>query len=270
MNVVRDRLWIWGHQEGSHNGRYHLPGDSRMTVAEAAYYLDVPNALMVCFNGLPEPPQFERHAVALSSLKRVVWSVIGDSSSTRNDEKTDADEVAPLADKFPNIVGGIMDDFFVKPKEGEEKVARLDLDGLARVADRLHGAARRLDLWVVVYKHLLALPVAECLDLCDVLAYWTWQAAELVDLESEFDRFDAAAPGKRKVLGCYLWDFSGGGRPMPLELMQRQCKIGLEWLKEGRIEGMVFLPSCLCDLGIDTVEWTRDWIARVGGEELPD
>ena len=268
LNLVRDRLWIWGHQEGSHNGRYHLPGDSRMTVAEAAYYLDLPNALMMCFAGLPEPASFEQHALALSPLKRVVWSVVGDSSSTRNDEKSDVEEVAALAEKFPNIAGGMLDDFFIRPKEGEQKVCRHSLQNVARMSDRLHGAVRSLDLWVVMYKHHLGLPVAEYLDLCDVIAYWTWQASELVELEGEFDKFVALAPEKRKVLGCYFWDFSGGGRPIPLELMQHQCEVGLNWLKEGKIEGMIFLPSCVCDLRLETVEWTRDWIARVGGQEL--
>ena len=269
VSTVRDRLWIWGHQEGSHNGRYHLPGDSRMTVAEAAYYLDVPNALMMCFAGLPEPPVFEQHALALSPLKRVVWSVVGDSSSTRNDEKSDVDEVVALAQTFPNITGGMLDDFFLPAKEGEQKISRHSLESVADMRDRLHGAARCLDLWVVMYKHHLGLPAGEYLRLCDVLAYWTWQARELVDLESDFDRFEAVAPGKRKVLGCYFWDYSGSGRPLALDLMKRQCELGLRWLKQGRIEGMIFLPSCVCDLGIDTVEWTRDWIARVGGDELP-
>ncbi len=32
---------------------------------------------------------------------------------------------------------------------------------------------------------------------------------------------------------------------------------------EGRIEGMIFLASNVCDLELDTVEWTRKWIADV-------
>jgi hypothetical protein len=50
---------------------------------------------------------------------------------------------------------------------------------------------------------------------------------------------------------------------MPLELMQKQCEIGLRWLREGRIEGMIFLASCICDIELETVEWTRRWIAEV-------
>jgi hypothetical protein len=52
---------------------------------------------------------------------------------------------------------------------------------------------------------------------------------------------------------------------MPLPVMEQQCSLGLRWLQEGRIEGMIFLASCLCDLGLEPVEWTRKWIAEHGG-----
>ena len=49
MPTVRDKLWIWGHLAGSHNGQWGLDkvGDSRMTPTEAAFYLDIPNATMI-------------------------------------------------------------------------------------------------------------------------------------------------------------------------------------------------------------------------------
>ena len=51
---------------------------------------------------------------------------------------------------------------------------------------------------------------------------------------------------------------------MPLELMQHQCLLGRRLLREGRIEGMIFLASCVCDLELDTVAWVRNWIDEVG------
>ena len=78
---------------------------------------------------------------------------------------------------------------------------------------------------------------------------------------------EALHPGARLVLGCYLWDY-GDKRPLPVESMERQCRAGLRWLQEGRIEGMIFLASCICDLGLESVEWTRRWIAEVGHREL--
>jgi hypothetical protein len=50
--------------------------------------------------------------------------------------------------------------------------------------------------------------------------------------------------------------------------MKKQCDLGLRWLMEGRIEGMIFLASPICDLELETVEWTRQWIARNGARPL--
>jgi hypothetical protein len=49
-----------------------------------------------------------------------------------------------------------------------------------------------------------------------------------------------------------------------VELMKMQAELGLKWLKAGRIEGIIFLGTPVCDLGLDAVEWTRRWLASVG------
>ena len=98
--------------------------------------------------------------------------------------------------------------------------------------------------------------------------FWTWLGRDLTNLEENFDKFDRIVPPNcGKVLGCYMWDY-GGKQPMPMETMKHQCETGLRWLHEGRIEGMIFLASAICDLDIDTVEWTRRWAAEVGDETL--
>ena len=87
------------------------------------------------------------------------------------------------------------------------------------------------------------------------------------DLEKNFQRAEEIAPSPRKILGCYMYDY-GNHQPMPVDLMQHQCEIGLQWLRDGRIDGMIFLASCICDLEFETVEWTRGWIQEVGDEQL--
>jgi len=55
---------------------------------------------------------------------------------------------------------------------------------------------------------------------------------------------------------------------MPLDLLRGECEAGLGRLRQGRIEGLIFLARCLCDLGLEAVEWARRWIAEVGNEVL--
>jgi hypothetical protein len=265
VTTVRDRFWLWGHQEGSHNGQYDLAGKSRMTPAEAAYYMGIPNLMMVGYGGEPEPP-FDQYAKSMVGLKRLVWSVVGDSSSTRNNQQSDLEEVIALAQKTPNLTGGILDDFFHAPDENG-RFSRHDLPALRHFHESLHAITPPLDLYVVLYNNDLNTPLQEFLQYADAVTYWTWTADQLPHLERDFARAEALAGGKRMLLGCYLYDY-GAGLKMTVENMKYQCEIALEWLQTGRIEGIVFLASCICDLDLDAVEWTRRWIEEIGDREL--
>ncbi len=159
-----------------------------------------------------------------------------------------------------------MDDFFRKPS-AEGGVAALSREELIQVRQQLVVAGRRLDLWVVLYGHQLDHPVTEHLPLCDVVSFWTWEAPHLDQLEDDLAQVEGLAPGCRKVLGCYMWDY-GLRQPMPVAAMEKQCSLAKAWLQQGRIEGVIFLATCICDLELEAVEWTRQWIAEVGGEAV--
>lgn len=266
MECVRDRLWIWGHEAGSHNSGWGLWGNSCMTPLEGARYLEVPNLIMITYGGKPEPP-FDEYARTLSPLKQVIWSIVGDLSSTRNNESTDIEEVISVAGRHPNICGAIMDDFIDAAPGAQTYTCRYTPEDIAGFRQRLHKAPCNLDLWVVFYAHQLTFPVAEYLDKCDGVAFWTWEVKELSRLNEIFKRLEELLPGSRKLLGCYLWDYDKK-RPMPLDRMEKQCETGLQLLRDQRVEGLIFLASCICDLNLDAVEWTRDWIAHVGDTPL--
>lgn len=138
---------------------------------------------------------------------------------------------------------------------------------LHEIRQRLQIGQRRLDLGVTLYTHQLSPRILAHLDLCDVVSLWTWNARDLRDLESSFAKFRQLAPNKRVLLGCYMWDF-GTNRPMPVELMQKQTELGLQWLRAGQVEGLIFLATNVCGLKLETVEWTQRWIARVGDQPL--
>jgi hypothetical protein len=65
-----------------------------------------------------------------------------------------------------------------------------------------------------------------------------------------------------------MYDFADQ-RPLPVDLMQRQTEIGFRWLKEGRVQGLIFLATPNVDVDLEAVAWTRQWIAQVGDEPLP-
>jgi len=88
-----------------------------------------------------------------------------------------------------------------------------------------------------------------------------------MNLEANLDKVERLLPGKRRMLGCYMVDYREK-RSMPISFMQYQCEIGLQWLHQGRIEGIIFLGNTIMDLGFEAVEWVRGWVQKVGGMEI--
>lgn len=260
---IRDHCWLWGHPSGSHNANWNLPKPSRISPCEAAAYMGIPNVIMVRYAGEPLPLDTQ-YIVPFRALREVVWSVVGASGTWLADETT---RVIDLPNQLPNMTGVMMDDFF-KPGNDPSDVGTLSPNDLIALRKRLAASGQGLKLWVVLYDHQLDLPVRPHLELCDTVTFWTWEAANLKNLEANFAKMERVVPRScNRVLGCYMYDY-GARQPMPVDAMQHQCELGLKWLREGRVKGMIFLASCICDLELETVEWTRRWIAEVGDGEL--
>ena len=264
---IRDRFWLWGQDPGSHHAcldnLWKLPRVNRMDTAEGAAHLGISNCCRVVMLGKPEPP-FDAESEKMKNMRQVVWSIIGDLHSKRNDTGYgDIDEIIRQAKLYPNITGGVLDDFF-----GEDRRALFPPRRLAELRPMLRsGAGRPLDLWVVVYEHTLGVVDKACLDECDVITFWTWRGDELANLDRNLDELLRLTPGKRRLAGCYLWNY-GEAKPMTIAQMEYQCGKYLQWMRQGDLEGIIFCSNCIADIGLETVEWTRDWIRAIGEEEI--
>ena len=270
--TVRDRIWIFANPV---NGDYEFVRKrSVMSPLEAAVYMGAPNLLMV--NQYPgkgqegiykawEPP-YEQYAYPLKVLKRVAWSIVGASGVTNESERQ---AVLAMAHRTPNIVGVFMDDFFRDEKDGN--LASLTLDQVRDVRRQLKTPDKKLDLYVTLYTRQLDPAIAEYLKLIDVVTLWTWETAELANLEANLSKLEKLAPKTRILLGCYTSDYDKKRTPwwtdLPVPTMQHQCEVGLRWLREGRIEGIIIYGTAM-DLNWKSVEWARAWIQKVGDIKL--
>jgi hypothetical protein len=259
-STLRDHLWLWSHPAGSHThsqDQHGLHGHSTIGPADAAAFMGISNVLFVRYELEPRPP-FVTHASPLTSMQQVVWSIEGGGGG-------DVDAVLDLTGTLPNLRGVILDDYFSRVAAGdaEETDGPFSLKAMRQLRARLDARPPRLDVWVVLYAHEFGqeAKLRPHLDLCDVVTLWTWTASELVNLENNFGRFEQIVGGKRRVLGVYMWDY-GAKQAMPVSVMEQQCSLGLRWLQEGRVEGMIFLASCICDLELEAVGWVRRWIAE--------
>ena len=104
-------------------------------------------------------------------------------------------------------------------------------------------------------------------DPLDGITVWDMDTDSIMDMEENFVLYEELLPNKKKMLGIYLFDYP---RAMSIsdEYMELQCETGLKWLKEGRIEGKVFLTNCVMGIGLPSEYWLREWIDKVGDEIL--
>ena len=260
MTKLADKFWLWGQTAGSHhvanNNTFNLPGINRMEPAEGAKYLGINNCCRVVMGGDPEPP-FDEESRLLAEMDQLVWSILGDCDSKRNDNGgDDLDEVLRQADMFPNITGAVLDDFF----SGPDAIPRIPIDKLKQIKKRLATeSVHKLDLWMVTYDLHMNKNISKYLNICDIITFWTWCGSELINLKRNFKQLKTQTPGKRYIMGCYMWDY-GEGKPLTIEQMEYQCAIYLDWLRKDEIEGIIFCSNCIADLDLDTVKWTRAWI----------
>ena len=103
----------------------------------------------------------------------------------------------------------------------------------------------------------------------DGLTLWTWNCSELPLLEERFCRIEESFPDQKKLLGIYMYDFPAKS-PVPTELMEHQCELGLRLMKEGRLDGMIFEANSVMGVGLSSELWLREWMEKVKNTEIPD
>jgi len=272
MSTVRDKLWMFGvraHQDdvnAAHSKCIRRRARSRITPAEGALMLDIPNMIMVCCEGEPAPFSEDAYGYAESyiTMDKVMWS----AASTGGGYHTGAEEefICKLAEEYPNITGAFLDDFMVSFR-GKENINELAVDFLTKMREKLNKSCRPLDLFMVWYTYEVESTRREVIDLVDGITLWTWNNNELPLLEERFDKIEEMFPDKRKMLGVYIYDFPNH-RSVPLELMEHQCNIALKLLKEHRIEGIIIETNAVMGMGFESELFLRDWIKKVKDIEL--
>ena len=127
---------------------------------------------------------------------------------------------------------------------------------------------KQLPMMAVLYTWQMHPRAAAHLGEVDQISMWTWNPDDLEHLRENFESLEQLAGDKSLWLGCYMFDFFRS-RPIPVERMRHQVAIGHELLKQKRIDGLIFLATPNVDVGLEAVDWTREWIARHGDEPLP-
>lgn len=261
MRKLKDCLWIWGQEPGSHGGAsYNIPPGNTVTPVEGAKILGIPNCCRVVMHNKPEPP-FDTESERMKDLKQVVWSGLGDASSLRNDRGSDdVSEVLRQAAKHPNVRGCILDDFFLASGP------RIAPERMLEIRKSLHAAG--LTLWMVSYDlDWRDFPANK--DYFDVISFWTWNGFENHLIEGRLRRLHSMlSPGQKAMAGCYLWNYHGKC-PLTEKEMNVQCNAFRKLLGEGIIDGVIICSNTVLGLGIESEQIIRKWIGEAGDDPVP-
>lgn len=262
---ARNKFWMFGVRP--HQDDILIHKRSRITPAEAALMLDVPNMLMINCDGEPVPFSAEAYGYAESfcRMDKVLWGSTGSGGfRVGNEERF----VCTLADKYPNIGGAFLDDLFHRFRGDPDSDAKMT-EFLRGVKEGLDAASRPLDMYIVWYtSEIDSLPV-EAAEYVDGITLWTYNCKELPLLEERFEAFKKKFPDKKILLGIYMVDFPTG-MPLSDEQMEKQSEFGLSQLKAGRLDGMIFEANSVMGVGFSSELWLRNWIDRVKYTEIPD
>ena len=280
---LRDTLWMFGvppHENDTHVGgwfRHHRKADdpnifpstgSSMTPAEAAFFLGIPNVVMVTCDGIPSSftEYADKYLYSYIPLDRVLWSSTGSGGYRDGREE---DYVVARHEKYTNLCGCYMDDplcqFNKYPEEERTKLAKEFVSGIRK---KLDTCSRPMDIVITWYPHVARGDDSEVYKDIDGVAIYTWNALDLDKLDEVIETAKKTFPDKKIYLGCYLFDFSRS-YPLTREQMEFQCERGKKWLLDGTIAGMMFVTNAVMAPGMTNDLWLRDWIKQNGDIELP-
>ena len=306
-DTVRDRLWLFGVPADGPRLFYEgagYRGGSRITPAEGAHWLGVPN-LMFITQPWNQPPAMarekawktvttkEQYAISFQSLKRVQWAAVGSGGLGGLAEVPD---IVTLAKDYSNITSIYLDDFVTRPYTKRADGTTVGTPAMTEaqlksMRTQLGKAGRPMEVWTTIYTHEFDRkhrdfkdcepPLTDQMKHFDVVVLWTAKSADLRDLEKNLTLLESIKPKNCRIaLGIYLWGYWDKdpakaddksyvmGRPVPPDLMEHQCGLGLKWLKEGRVSDLVILGLAGIDQGIPSAKWMRDWIKKHGDQNL--
>lgn len=154
----------------------------------------------------------------------------------------------------------------IVPPDSEPLPASLSVADLDAIRSRtVRGES--LPVMAVIYTRQIKARALPHLNAVDQLCLWTWRPDDLRNLEANFEALERLVPNKELFLGCYMYDFHEG-KPLSVDRMKHQTQLAHHWLQENRIQGIIFLANGIADVGLEAVDWTRQWISEHGDEKL--
>lgn len=258
MARLCEKLWNWGHLEGSHDD--YTKSKNTMTPEQFAEEYGVKNAFIISFTGNIQPP-FDAMAERFSCVRELKWSVLGDASTPIPEhELGNTPDIIDVLDKA-NITGGIVDDFF-----SPERLTRFTPEVLKKIKAELNKHGR--DFWCVLYDHQLGLDLSPYVDCFDGVTFWIWNPKNVCHMKEHYKTLrEIFGEDKPLMLGIYLYDYEGGCQ-ISADVFESQISYYFDMLKNSEIEGVIFCSSALASDELDACRILKRYVAEYGNIEV--
>jgi len=267
--LVRDLLWVWGSPEMANPGEHSLATYAQAGPVERARLLHVRN-IVITGIGLPKDDDLADQLMqSVSDSDRLVLQITtdGELGVPPFVYEQSISQVNRLAENYPQIEAVMLNDLStIGLRQGFKSKHIGDIRQL------LTGPGRAVKIWGQVYVHSLRFlleggsdyGLADIIEELDVVVLSTWNAKDLVNLETNLAHLERLFANKPVVFSLDLYDY-GGQRRIPQELLELQCETALRLAHAGRIDGIVFTPVINDP---QALTWTAQWIKRVGDQKL--
>lgn len=270
---LKERGWLWGHPEGRYNLTWrekHVENGevnvvkSRMTPTEFCVYMGINRVFMI-----PLDVDVDRHQYNMSfrRMHDVAWECF---DATADIEKLE--RYINEAKDFKNITGVVLDDFF----ERDGAFENISADQLWKIRERLkNNEVRPLDYWMVVYTNNIGTDqvpedvAIRYMEPLDGVTLWCWKESDVHEIAEKWDQFVRMTPGKRRLLGVYLWNF-GEGKQATAKSVRQQLDFCREKMLSGELEGFILHTNTMGDMELPAYVECEKWMDEHGDEELPD
>ena len=245
----KDNVWVWGGPTPSWGGS--MAKDASI---KAANYFGFDNVMYV-YGPLNEETM-EIH----KNCGKVICH-LGQNCRTQGAQALgdieEAELLSKLSVKYPNVRGGVVDDMI------GNSWGKYNHNIYKGMHDALKKHNPEMELYGVVYTHELDMPQARFLSDCiDRVILWTWDSDELAKLEMNVEKCRTVFPGKKIMMGVFMFDYGLKIMPNTPASMLYQLTKAKKFLQEGKIDDVVILGDREIEKCPEAAVTIKDFFAK--------
>ena len=254
MAKLKSKVWIWGHPAGSLVGCAAIPEGNRTDPVAGMKQLNAENVFWIHF-GRGAENRRESTLAMQAACQKFGYRLMPNRG---------VDHVLSERAEHLHLTVAAYDDFFCEEWPQNNYTAH-PAPAVREERRRLNAAG--VELWCVHYERHIERDIREYLDAFDGFTFWFWSQQSPEKYEEILSEFVAKTPGKRRMLGVYLYDF-GRSRPADPALVERELARAKELILAGTIEGFILHTNAVADLGYEGYDRAVAWMQAHGDDEV--